>query len=328
VGAQAEWPQLQTMSGWSVAPSQRVLQNLLSVAGAQAQDGWAQRSIFSDMGVAPLRVVELAGGRSAFGYRAATKSCVRKAAFEKVRAILCRQCPEENGMFGSLGNRSNFFIGCVALLGISLAGSHNQLSAQTTAAAPIGSVAWYQVGRTAVNPKTGAGYAYGYYSQIAGLTGSMFSGAPGEETAYFTFKTSEFQLIPVKANGDVNMAIVTPDTFNVYYTASPKHDWSNPDSFTTGVIVGTFTREQFLLYRVWESWGREYVTLDASRDFVFNSVTVNLGKVLPAAFLSSTYSNAPLPALPGGFTAVIGFAGEAVVAASKATPKLNDAPPE
>ena len=229
-------------------------------------------------------------------------------------------------MFRSLGNRGNFLISCVAFAVISLTRSH--LSAQTTVASPIGSAAWYQVGRTAVNPKTGAGFAYGYYAQIAGLTGSMFSGAPGEDTAYFTFRTSEFQLIPVKTNGDVNMAIVTPDTFNIYYTASPKHDWSNPDSFTTGVIVGTFTRDQFLLYRIWESWGKEYVTLDASRDFIFNNATVNFGRLFSAAYLSSTYSNAPLPPLPGGFTGVIGFAGEAVVAAGKATPKLNDSPPE
>jgi hypothetical protein len=314
------------MSGWSVAPSQRVLQNLLSVAGAQAQDGWAQRSIFSDMGVAPLRVVELAGGRSAFGYRAATKSCVRKAAFEKVHAILFGQCAEENGMFGSLGNRGNLFIGCVTLLGISLAGSHNQLQAQSVAA-PIGAMAWYQVGRVAVNPQTGAGFGYGYYTQIVGLNGMLFSGTPSEDTAYFTFKTTPYQLMPVKTNGDINMLLSLPDTFTVYYNSSPKRDWSNPDSFTSGIPVATFYRDQFLLLRIWESFGSEYTTLTSSRDFIFGNATVNLGRVVSAAIITSTYSNAPLPPLPG-FAVVIAFAGHAVVSANPTPAKLNDAPPE
>jgi hypothetical protein len=174
-----------------------------------------------------------------------------------------------------------------------------------------------------VNPTTGAGFAYGYYTQIAGLTGLLFNGTPSETTAFFTFRTSEFQLIPVKTNGDINMALVTPDTFNVYLNTSPKRDWSNPDSFSSGVIVGTFTREQFMLYRIWESFGTEYVTLNSSQDFTFNDATVNLAHVLSAATLTSIYSNAPLPALPG-FTSVIAFAGQAIVAANPSSPRVNN----
>lgn len=225
-----------------------------------------------------------------------------------------------------LRRHSSAILCCVASLGLSLSASFSRLEAQT--AALVGSAAWYQVGRTAVNPKTGAGFAYGYYPQIAGLSGALFNGVPGEDTAYFTFKTSEFQLIPVKTNGDINLAIVTPDTFNIYYNPNPKRDWSNPDSFTTGIIVGTFSRDQFLLYRVWESWGVETVTLTSSTDFTFNNTTVNLGKVLSGALLSSTYSNAPLPGLPGGFSAVIGFAGQASVSAGPTPPRANEAPPQ
>jgi hypothetical protein len=225
-----------------------------------------------------------------------------------------------------LRRHHSFVICCVASLGISLSGSYSQLKAQTIAA-PVGAAAWYQVGRTAVNPATGAGFAYGYYTQIAGLSGLLFNGAPSESTAFFTFRTSEFQLIPVKTNSDINMAIVTPDTFNVYMNTSPKRDWSNPDSFTSGVIVATFTRDQFLLLRVWESFGTEYVTLNSSQDFIFNNATVNLGRLISAATLTSIYSNAPLPPLPG-FSAVISFAGHAIVAASSSSPRLNDATPQ
>ena len=162
-----------------------------------------------------------------------------------------------------LRRHNSLIISCIAYAAMSLLAPGNRLKAQTKATtAPIGSAAWYQVGRTAVNPTTGAGFAYGYYAQMAGLTGPFFSGAPSEATAYFTFRTTVFQLVPIKANGDINMALVLPDTFNVYYTASPNHDWSNPDSFSTGVIVGTFSRDQFLLLRIWESFATEYVALD------------------------------------------------------------------
>jgi hypothetical protein len=219
-----------------------------------------------------------------------------------------------------------FFICCVAALGISISGSYNQLEAQTTAA-PVGSGAWYQVGRTAVNPSTGAGFAYGYYTQIAGLTGSLFNGPPGESTAFFTFRTSQFSLIPVKTNGDVNLAIVTPDTFNVYLNTNPQRDWKNPDSFSSGVIVATFTRDQFLLLRIWESFGTEYCHLDSSQDFTFNNATVNLGNLISGVTLTSIYSNAPLPPLPG-FLAVIGFAGQGIVASGPPTPNPNPATPQ
>jgi hypothetical protein len=212
-----------------------------------------------------------------------------------------------------------------AALGVSLFGFGSEAFAQANAA-PIGSVAWYQVGRTGINPATGAGFAYGYYTQVAGLTGPMFSGVPSESTAYFTFRTSVFQLTPVKTDGDINMAIVAPDTFNVYYNANPKRDWSNPDSFTEGVVVATFTRDQFLLLRIWESFGTEYVHLDSSQDFTFNNVTVNVGRSFTAAAITSTYSNAPLAALPG-YLGVISFAGHAVVAVGVTPLKPAEYPP-
>jgi hypothetical protein len=209
--------------------------------------------------------------------------------------------------------RRNPVVVCgVAALGISLLGSYCQLKAQTTAA-PVGSAAWSQIGRTALNPTTGAGFAYGYYTQIAGITSSVFSGAPSEATAFFTFRSSQFQLVPVKTNGDINMALVLPDTFNVYLNTSPHADWSNPDSFSSGTIVATFSRAQFLLLRIWESFGTEYCALTSSQDFTFNNATVNFGKVYSGVTLTSTYSNAPLPPLPG-FAGVIAFAGQGIIA--------------
>jgi hypothetical protein len=108
-----------------------------------------------------------------------------------------------------------------------LTGSPSQVEAQVKPALPE-SPAWYQISRTAVNPTTGKGFGYGYYSEIAGLPGPFFSGAPSELTAYFTYRTSVFPIVPVKANGDVNSVIVGADTFDVYLNASPVPASQNP----------------------------------------------------------------------------------------------------
>jgi hypothetical protein len=213
----------------------------------------------------------------------------------------------------------------VASAGLFLVGGCNDLRAQPVAA-PLGSAAWFQVGRTGVNPNTGQGFGYGYYTRMAGLNGPFFSGAPSESTAYFTFRTSVFQIVPIKPDGDINLALVLPDTFSVYYNTNTKRDWNNPDSFTTGVLVATFSRDEFLLLRIWESFGTEYVHLESSVDFVHNNATVNLGKGMSAAALTSTYSNAPLPALPGGYSTVIAFAGHAVIVAAGSPSPRPDPP--
>jgi len=83
-----------------------------------------------------------------------------------------------------------------------------------------------------VNLTTGAGFGYGYYTQLAGVPGPFFTGAPSASTAYFTFRTSVFQLVPVETDGDINIVIALPDTFNVYYNATPHASWTKPGQFS------------------------------------------------------------------------------------------------
>jgi hypothetical protein len=54
---------------------------------------------------------------------------------------------------------------------------------------PANHVVWQHVGRIYVNPGTGAAIYYGYLVHINGITTPLFSGSPGEGTAYFTFRT-------------------------------------------------------------------------------------------------------------------------------------------
>lgn len=89
---------------------------------------------------------------------------------------------------------------------------------------PANHVVWQHVGRIYLNPSTGQAIYAGYLVHINGITTSLFSGAPGEGTAYFTFRTDVLQLTPLPNNGDISLDLVSAGTFNVYYNPSPNGD--------------------------------------------------------------------------------------------------------
>jgi len=64
--------------------------------------------------------------------------------------------------------------------------------------------------------------------------GPLFNGAPGESTAYFTFSTDELTLTGMPSNGDVEMNLVSPGFFYVYYNPNPAGDWKDPATFVKG----------------------------------------------------------------------------------------------
>ena len=76
------------------------------------------------------------------------------------------------------------------IMGVALAllasGLANTVEAQPTGAG--GLVAHY-VARIYIDPATGQAQCVGYFTNIAGITASLFNGTPGEETAYFTFRS-------------------------------------------------------------------------------------------------------------------------------------------
>src|ERR1700694_675805 len=53
-----------------------------------------------------------------------------------------------------------------------------------------GEVASMSISRGALSNDFLHAFGYGYYTYINGVNGPMFAGAPGEATAFFTFKTS------------------------------------------------------------------------------------------------------------------------------------------
>jgi hypothetical protein len=127
-----------------------------------------------------------------------------------------------------------------------------------------GSLATNFVGRFYFNPNTLQGFVAGYLPDIAGITGPMFDGSPGEGTAYFTFRSNAFQFTPLPTNGDLQLSLLSAGTYAIYFNATPIGDWSNPDTFSSGQAIAQFKRPEglvlqftdFINHVIGETWSR------------------------------------------------------------------------
>jgi hypothetical protein len=147
--------------------------------------------------------------------------------------------------------------------------------------------------------------AYGYFVNIEGLPGPLFSGTPSENTAYFTwsFDTSGFlQLLNVNPNnaadpGNSNVAVLPVDhCWNIYFNPHPNQAWDNPASFSAGELIATFrstlgtSAAAGPVFLVTQTY-----VLEWSRDFVYKGEAHNLASSIPYGFtIFSFNSEVPL----------------------------------
>ena len=189
---------------------------------------------------------------------------------------------------------------------------------------PSSAVACYLVGRFYFNPATGNGEVAGYFAYINGIgdSGSLFNGAPSENTAYFTFHTT-ISISSLPSNGDIIPLLGSPGTYNIYYNRAPKGDWSNPGSFASGQLIAHFSRpEVFLLQFDSFSFLQHTITetLLSSQAFTFpatNGHRYNFNELTPGGITLFNYiSNTSLPPA-AGFPVVLPYAGHGVAVASE-----------
>jgi hypothetical protein len=174
------------------------------------------------------------------------------------------------------------------------------LSAAAAQPAPAGAVACYSVGRGYLNPDNGTSITYGYDTIISGIRGPLFSGAPSEGTAFFTYRTDVLQATVLPTNGDVGIILFAPSTLSLYFNPAPAGDWSNPDTFSSGILIGRYqiaAQEFVQLPTFTRAVGT--LTLTFSRKFSFNGETYDLRKLLPAWTFDDTISNTPVPGISG-----------------------------
>ena len=188
----------------------------------------------------------------------------------------------------------------------------DRVQAQLVEPVPAGQTVLTFVNRLIINPPRVA--AFGYFSGVAGIPDSLFSGTPGESTAYFTWYLNAPGAVQIQ-NGDTAIAgstsvAVLPagESLSVYYNAAPNQSWANPDSFSAGQLVATFKSMPGTqtgsgpIALVTQSY-----VLASSQPFVFKGEIYNFGRLLPHGFTFFTLSsNIPLggsPAPPLVFTA-------------------------
>ena len=200
------------------------------------------------------------------------------------------------------------------IMGVALAllasGLANTVEAQPTGAG--GLVAHY-VARIYIDPATGQAQCVGYFTNIAGITASLFNGTPGEETAYFTFRSDVFQLSPLPANGDLQPDLFTAGSYAIYFNPQPIGDWDHPDSFSSGQPIATFKPPESFVSLSPQSFHsvirEELVSTQALR---FNGHNYEFSAIAPGGLtLMDVGSTTQLPGI-SGFSLVLPYAGSAI----------------
>ena len=209
--------------------------------------------------------------------------------------------------------KANTIVCAVVALGTFFGGL---LSAAAAQPAPAGQAACYFVGRGYLNPDDGTSITYSYNTIISGIPGPLFSGPPSENTAFFTGRSDVLEATVLPTNGDVGIILFAPSTFSVYFNPMPAGDWSKPDTFSSGILIGRYqiaAQEFVQLPTFTRAVGT--LTLTFSRDFSFNGKTYNLRKLLPAYTFDDTISNTPVPGI-SGFPDGIAYGGDCLAVAT------------
>jgi hypothetical protein len=103
-----------------------------------------------------------------------------------------------------------------------------------------GEVAWYVTGRFYA-AEGGSLRDGGYFLNLQGIDGGLFSGDPGEGTAHLTFLADPFTAKPL-ANGALALGLDAVGEFGVYLNRRPAATFDDPDSFGAGEEVARFRR--------------------------------------------------------------------------------------
>lgn len=182
---------------------------------------------------------------------------------------------------------------------------------------PAAKVVWQLVGKTLLNPATGAGQVLGYFSFIEGVPAPMFSGAPGESTAHFTLRSQPFdvQLFP---HGDILIGLLGTETFTLHLDATPDQDFNNPASFSDGRQLANFNRLAAQINFVGPVFTDTFsVEFLSSRSFSWQDRRINLRDLTPEGVtLTITGSTAFQPTTLAEYPVSVSFGAAAVAIGS------------
>jgi hypothetical protein len=186
---------------------------------------------------------------------------------------------------------------------------------------PVGRVAYHFLARLLQSP-TGTFFVIGYVNFLDGVPAPLFAGVPSEKTALVTFRSDLISAAPL-LNGNVvvlNWPSAPAPVVKFYLNNSPNQDWNQPDSFSSGQHIGSFSAR---VGQVAITGSTAVVTFSndwvSTRDFSLGGKTYNLGQLSPGGGTISNYvSTVPVPTTVAGFPVALTSAGTSFVIGQKA----------
>ena len=145
----------------------------------------------------------------------------------------------------------------------------------------------------------------------------MFDGTASEATAVMTFRSDVFSAPPL-FNGNVvvlNWPPAPAPVVKFYLNNSPNQDWSKPDSFSSGQLIGSFSARvgQIVITGTTAvvTYSYDWVS---TQNFSLGGKMVNLGRLSPSGGTISNYvSTVPVPTNVSGFPTALTSAGTSFV---------------
>jgi hypothetical protein len=194
------------------------------------------------------------------------------------------------------------FILTMALLALAI--STAPMSAQE-GRPPSGRVAYHFVARLLQSPNNGPFFVIGYVNFLDGVSAPLFDGAPSENTGLMTFRSDVFSAAPL-LNGSVvvlNWPPTPAPVVKFYLNNSPNQDWNQPDSFSSGQLIGSFSAR---VGQIAITGSAAVVTYSydwmSTRDFSLGGKKYNLGRLSPGGGTISNYvSTEPVTTTVSGF---------------------------
>ena len=189
---------------------------------------------------------------------------------------------------------------------------------------PSGRVAYHFVARLLQSP-SGTFFVIGYVNFLDGVSSPLFDGAPGEKTALMTFRSDLFSAAPL-FNGNVvvlNWPSTPAPVVKFYLNDSPNQDWNQPDSFSSGQLIGSFSARvgQIAItgFSATATGGTTAVVTYSydwvsTRNFSLGGKMYSLGRLSPGGGTISNYVSAePVPTTVSGFPTALTSAGTSFV---------------
>jgi hypothetical protein len=189
---------------------------------------------------------------------------------------------------------------------------------------PSGRVAYHFVARLLQSP-SGTFFVIGYVNFLDGVSSPLFDGAPGEKTALMTFRSDLFSAAPL-FNGNVvvlNWPSAPAPVVKFYLNDSPNQDWNQPDSFSSGQLIGSFSARvgQIVItgFSATATGGTTAVVTYSydwvsTQNFTLGGKMYSLGRLSPGGGTISNYVSAePVPTTVSGFPTALTSAGTSFV---------------